>query len=396
MNNICELDKKDCTGCRMCEQICPVNAVTMKENKEGFIEPVINKEKCINCGLCFERCPQLNSLSNNGLDKVEVYAAKNNNVEVQRCSSSGGIFFALAEYVLKNNGVIYGCAFNKDIVAEHMRIDNIDDLVKLRGSKYVQSDTKDTFKTVKMDLNDKKFVLYSGTPCQIAGLRLFLGKKYENLITVDLVCHGVPSPKLFKKYKEWLEKRYNSKIVNYEFRNKEKNGWGLTSKIVFENGKTKFLDSRLDPYYKTFLDSITYRESCYNCKYANTNRISDITLADYWGIEKEHSEFYDKFGVSAVIINTFKGKKIITEIGQCISLRYSELNKVISRNSNLIQSSERKNIRDNIYKMIDDMDFDEYSKRELKFKVNKKDFVKNLVPSTLKSFIRKILREFYN
>ena len=198
MENISKLNKNNCTGCRMCEQICPVNAIKMIENKEGFIEPVIDKTKCINCGLCSKRCPQLNEIKREDY-KMEVYAAKNKNIEEQKSSSSGGVFSVLANYVLENNGIVFGCAFNDNLIAEHIGIEDKNELYKLRGSKYVQSNTKNTFKDVKENLENSRMVLYSGTPCQIAGLKQFLGKEYDNLYTVDLVCHGVPSPKLFKK-----------------------------------------------------------------------------------------------------------------------------------------------------------------------------------------------------
>lgn len=392
MNNISVLNKKNCTGCRMCEQICPVNAIRTVENNEGFIEPIIDEEKCINCGLCAKRCPQLNDLEIKKLEKVETYAAKNKNVNEQKVSSSGGVFSNLANYVLENNGIVYGAAFNDELEIEHIGINNKNDLEKLRGSKYVQSNTKHTFKEVKENLENDIIVLYSGTPCQIAGLKTFLGKEYKKLITVDLICHGVPSPKLFNKYLKWLEEKNKSKIKKYEFRNKEKSGWGLTAKVLFENGNKKYINANLDPYYKTFLESKTYRECCYSCKYANINRISDITLADYWGIEKEHPEFADENGVSAIIINTSNGQEIFDKIKNKLELQNTTLKNILEKNENLKKPSNRNEIRDNIYKNIEKVGFDNYMISDMKFKKEIKDVIKWIIPSSMKKKVKLIIR----
>ncbi len=392
MNNISKLDKNNCTGCRMCEKICPVNAINMIENEEGFIEPKIDEKLCVNCGLCYNKCPQINKIENYRMDNVETYAAKNVNYKELKESSSGGIFSALSNFILDKNGVVYGCAFNNELVAEHIRVDNKENLYKLRGSKYVQSNTQNTFVEVKEDLLKDKYVLYSGTPCQIAGLKAYLEKEYEKLITVDLVCHGVPSPKLFRKYKENLEKRYNSQIKNYEFRNKEKNGWGLNAKITFKNGKIIYCPVNLDSYYKSFLKSINYREVCYKCKYSNIKRISDITLADYWGVENVHPDFYDEMGVSAIIINTLKGKNILFEIENTILLKNTDLLKIIERNRNLENSSIRISQRNHIYNEIDTLSYKKYEKKKLYFKKNIKDIIKNLIPLKVKKKLKQIIK----
>ena len=391
MKNILELDKKSCTGCRMCEQICPVKAIRMVENNEGFIEPVVDNNKCINCGLCSKRCPQLNNILDENSRTIEVYAAKNKNIEEQKTSSSGGIFSVLSNYVLDKNGKVYGCTLDDNLNIKHIGISNKAELNKIKGSKYVQSNTENTFEEVKEDLRNDKFVLYSGTPCQIAGLKAFLGKEYNNLITVDLVCHGVPSPKLFKAYLKWLENKSDSKIKTYEFRNKEKNAWGLTAKIVFENGKVKYVKAETDPYYKTFLDSKTYREVCYNCKYANENRVGDITLADYWGIEKEHPEFYDENGVSAILINTIKGKEIFEKVRDNIEVEKSTIEKVARKNGNLTHSSKRDVVRDNAYKQVNFLQFEKGMKKNLDFKVKSLDKIKSIIPHKIKVKIKKVL-----
>lgn len=390
-NNIIDLLNKHykCTGCRMCAQICPLNAIDMKENEEGFLEPIINKEKCIKCGLCFKRCPQLNEIKiGEKVNSPKAFAVKNKNLEEQKKSSSGGIFSVLAKYVLENNGVVYGASFDEKFKLEHIRIDKKEDLYKLRGSKYLQSNTKNTFELAKKDLNNGVKVLYVGTPCQIAGLKNYLGKDYEDLLLVDLVCHGVPSQKLFDKYLTWLKEKNNSSIIEYEFRNKEKNSWGLNLKVKFESGKERYIPANLDPYYKAFLNGSTYRECCYNCKYAKTERVGDITIADYWGIEKEHPKFYDKNGVSAVIINTNAGFRIFESIKSKIQYINTDIEKVKVKNKNLQGPTTRNNVRDEAYKDIDIKKFKKYSKQNLKFKKDIRDIIKNLIPKAVKNKIK--------
>lgn len=394
-NNTIDLLNKHykCTGCRMCVQICPVKAIDMKENEEGFFEPIINKEKCIKCGLCFKRCPQLNDVKvGKKINSHKVFAMKNKNTEEQKNSSSGGVFSVLARYVLENNGAVYGACFDEKLKLEHIRIDKQENLYKLRGSKYLQSNTKNTFELVKNDLNKGVKVLYVGTPCQIAGLKNYLGKDYEELLLVDLVCHGVPSQKLFDKYLTWLKKKNNSSIIEYEFRSKEKKSWGLNLKVKFESGKERYIPANLDPYYKSFLNGSTYRECCYNCKYAKIERVGDITIADYWGIEKEHPDFYDKNGVSAVIINTNAGFKAFENIKDKVEYRDTEIEKIIAKNKNLQEPTIRNSIRNNAYKDIDRKKFINYSKKNLKFKKDIKDIIKNLIPIKIKKKIKKIIK----
>lgn len=394
-NNTIDLLNKHykCTGCRMCVQICPVKAIDMKENEEGFFEPIINKEKCIKCGLCFKRCPQLNDVKvGKKINSHKVFAMKNKNTEEQKNSSSGGVFSVLARYVLENNGAVYGACFDEKLKLEHIRIDKQENLYKLRGSKYLQSNTKNTFELVKNDLNKGVKVLYVGTPCQIAGLKNYLGKDYEELLLVDLVCHGVPSQKLFDKYLTWLKKKNNSSIIEYEFRSKEKKSWGLNLKVKFESGKERYIPANLDPYYKSFLNGSTYRECCYNCKYAKIERVGDITIADYWGIEKEHPDFYDKNGVSAVIINTNAGFKAFENIKDEVEYRDTEIEKIIAKNKNLQEPTIRNSIRNNAYKDIDRKKFINYSKKNLKFKKDIKDIIKNLIPIKIKKKIKKIIK----
>ncbi len=384
-----KLNKKDCCGCSGCVNVCPKEAIFMKESAEGFLYPCIDKSKCINCGLCYKVCPILSkkNQSENGEFPV-AYAVKNRNKKDLLSSSSGGVFISLANKIISEGGVVYGAAYDDSFSVVHIRVDNKNELNKIQGSKYVQSNIGKIYKKVKKDLLENKKVLFTGTPCQVDALKKFLINEYENLITCDLVCHGVPSQKLFKKYILYLEKKYKKKIVKYDFRNKEKKGWGLTSKIVFDDGTKKYLNSDFDPYYDNFLKCNTYRESCYRCKYCTIKRYSDITLADYWGILSFHQDFYDKNGVSLILINTKKGQFIINQLKELEKIE-TNLEYAKTKNKNLITSSPRNSIRDEIYK---DMDKETYINDKLKYKVSAKKIIKFFIPNDLKKIIKKIIK----
>ena len=392
INNIDLLNKHyKCCGCRACEQSCPKNAIKIVENTEGFFEPKVDYEKCINCGICLKICPQLNYQTKKNDFKQKAYAVKNKDLKERLDSSSGGVFSLLAKSILDKNGIVYGVAFNKKFEAEHIRVDDEKELYKLRGSKYVQSNTNNTYSLVKKDLENQKYVLYSGTSCQIEGLKHFLKKDYENLYTIDLVCHGVPSQKLFKKYIKYLEDKYKSKIINYNFRDKSKKGWGLNIRIDLENGKSKFISANLDPYFKSFLDSDTYMETCYKCNYANTNRVGDVTLADYWGVRRFYPDFYDLNGISAVLINSKRGKDLFENISSEINCVETQISKVVKENGNLKEPSSRSVTRNIAYNRVDDKKFKEIEKNNLKFHKKISDIIKEVIPQKLKNYIKVLL-----
>ena len=315
--NLC--DQKDCTGCLACVQRCPFDAIEVKIYN-SFSIPVINHEKCRECGLCEQTCPVLNKkkiLGNKHSDIDEVYAAYNS-VSVRMLSSSGGVFTAMAEEILKDGGIVYGAAWSDKMVLHHIGIDKLTDLDKLRRSKYVQSDIGNTFRQVKTELNSGRRVLYSGTPCQIAGLISYLGKLPENLITVDVVCQGVPSPELFKKYLDEVEQENGMETIDANFRTKDK-GWrcGLLLLLLRSRDKSgkerkvKQINEK-NAFYNSFIKGYFMRESCYNCKFKKHEQgyFSDITIGDFWRIGNIipfDVKDYEK-GISALIINTDKGR----------------------------------------------------------------------------------------
>ena len=387
LNNILK-SGENCCGCHSCQQVCPKNCITLKPDNEGFLYPVIDEQHCIDCGLCVKKCPVLTDVERN--DTKDVYASKIKDENALFNSTSGGVFYELAKLILSKNGIVFGCAYDENLVARHISINCIDDIKKLQSSKYVQSDLTDIFTQVKTALEKEQFVLFCGTGCQVAGLKAFLGKEYNNLYTADILCHGVPSPKLFKKYLQWLEHKTGDKITYFNFRSKKKHGWQHFFQYDTQN-KSKVKYGLFDPYYNAFISSKTIRKSCYNCKFANTLRPSDITLGDYWGIEYAHPEFYSSKGVSLVLVNTDKGRKMWNDISQNLNCIKSEIKKAVPLNSNLVSPPQKPPCRDNIYAGIDG-DFDKFVKTNLKFKVNPLKRVIMLIPSDVKFKIKRLIK----
>lgn len=384
-----KLNKNNCCGCSACVQKCPVKAIEMKENEEGFMYPEIDKNKCINCGLCANVCPQLVYTEEKREDFPIAYACYNNNTDELLKSSSGGVFSAIANYVLENNGLVIGAAFDSKLNLKHIDISTKEELDRLRGSKYLQSDINGMYKKAEEELKNNRLVLFTGTPCQIAGLKTYLMKDYDNLITADLVCHGVPNQKIFSKYIEYLENKYKSKIKSYNFRSKEKKGWGLTARIETEDGKVINKNSSFDPYYNAFLQCEIYRENCYNCKYTSFYRASDITMADYWGVLAVHPEFYSEKGVSLLLINTKRGQKIFDIISNKVKYIKTDIEKAARKNMNLKRPSNRPERRENVYKYIDEKDCKKFVKENLKLKIKPQALIKSLIPYKLKLLIKK-------
>lgn len=298
-------DKKKCSGCTACQQICPKHCINMFSDIEGFLYPKVDLKNCINCGLCEKACPDINPLECSL--PINCYAVKNNNLDIRKASSSGGVFSLLAEKVLSKKGVVFGARFDSywQVVMDYT--ENIEGLDKFRGSKYVKCDVGDSYSKVKDFLSSGKKVLYSGSSCQIAGLRKFLKHDYKNLLLVDYLCHGAPSPLLWKKYIEEISRNDVSSLTNISFRNK-KRGWKKFS-IIIKKGKEVLADSVFSEniYMRAFLSDMSLRPSCYQCSARNGHSGADITIGDHWAIRDINSSFDDNKGVSLVLINTEKG-----------------------------------------------------------------------------------------
>lgn len=328
--------KKDCCGCYACYNICPKECITMESDNEGFWYPNIDKNKCINCNLCEKVCPIINK-PNSSLYEKKSYAVFNKNEKIRLESSSGGIFSLLAEYVINNHGSVYGAVFDEDFNVKHIKINSLQDIELLRGSKYVQSRINDIFKSIKFDLKNNKIVLFTGTPCQVAGLQSFLQKKYNNLILMDIVCHGVPSPLVWQQYIDELKQNYKQDIKSIYFRDKS-TGWKTYSiKFLFDKDEYKNFGFK-DIYMKGFLNDIYLRPSCYNCNFKGIERISDITVADFWGIENILPKIDDDKGTSLIVIHSEKGKQLFDELSETMIFNEVDLNEAIKYNPSMISS----------------------------------------------------------
>ena len=312
--NLCE--KKLCTGCAACANACPKNAITFMPDDEGFLRPVIRHDLCINCDSCSRACPQIKESVQFRPDK-SVFACWHKDKRIRRDSTSGGAFSALAESVIKHGGVVYGAVFDCFPLVRHAAVETMEGLVKFRNSKYVQSEIGYVFRDVKDQLAQGRRVLFSGTACQIDGLCTYLGDTdRRNLVTVDLVCHGVPSPLLFSEYIHYLENKYQSPITSYNFRVK-KPGWNLHStEIRFKNHRPIVSNFFENAFFRGFLRNYFLRPCCHVCRHANSNRPGDITLSDFWGYKPMRSDGRDNDkdrGVSMVMLNSSAGCKLFEE-----------------------------------------------------------------------------------
>lgn len=328
-----------CTGCTACKAVCPVRAISLGTNSMGFKYPIINESICIDCGKCYAVCPLNKPIVGNKI--LDAYSGRVNEIEIRKESSSGGIFSAIGLSVLDRGGVVYGAAFDNSLVVRHIRIDTKEDMHRLRMSKYVQSDIDNVFVIVKEDLEKEKEVLFSGTPCQVQGLLNFLGHNYSNLYTIDFVCHGVPSPKVFEMYKKEIEKKYKSKIERIQFRGKIL-GYKCSTMLIYLSNHRVLLSNRLvKSYMKLYFQGYISRESCYKCHFKVLNRVSDITLFDSFKGRRE--EMDDTYGVSNVFINTCNGQRLFTLIEDSILFEKNDIEKLFLNDGDMILESAYKN-----------------------------------------------------
>lgn len=358
-----------CCGCRACEQICPNDAVVVKNDREGFLKAYIDSTRCIECGLCNKVCPA-ESRKNSFPSTNKMYAAVHKEDAVIRRSSSGGMFTAFAEYVLKQKGCVYGCKFDKELRPVQYRIEDIRNLELLRRSKYVQSDARHTYSQVKKDLVVGRTVLYVGTPCQIAGLRAFLMRPYETLYCVDLICHGVPSAQLFKQDIEYWSDKMKSSVDKYEFRLKPDYYYGYHYFFLesSKNGKKVQKPYFYDPYYEAFYNFKSYNEMCYKCPYACLERVGDITIGDYsWAVEHHPDLCKKNCGksdtISCVLVNSEAGERLLDAVNDSIDLYSTKLEWITERNKNLLRPTYRPKVRDNFYKDINKIGYKKWAKR---------------------------------
>lgn len=323
--------KEDCCGCGACYDACAKQAILWEVDEEGFSYPKVDAFKCVNCGLCNKVCPIENSEAINHINNSSpvVKGAYHKNEEIRFTSTSGGAFWGLAEPWLKAGGYVAGAIFDEQFNVCHIVTNKIEELEKIKGSKYCQSDSRGIYKQIKSLLNKGERVMATGLPCQMAAMRQFLQKEYDNLLIVDIICHSVPSPKLFQEYIKYLEKMYKSRMTKYHPKNKELGGWHHFSfKAWFENGE---IYHRADDVYTSVaFNSVMARRSCFECHFKHIPQPSDITIGDFWGIENVDASFDSPKGVSKIMLNNEKGKKYFQSLDCFVTKEYGLEESVIN------------------------------------------------------------------
>ncbi len=399
-------DKSKCCGCCACVDVCTHEAITLKEDIEGFWYPVVNKDKCIECGLCDKICPEQNieTLKKNDSPKpLKTIAAIHRNMRVRWDSTSGGAFSALADAMYRQGGYVSGAIYNEDFSVRNYVSNDKEDLVKIRSSKYLQSKAEGVFAEIRALLRKGEKVLACGTPCQMVALRSFLRKDYENLIIVDFICRGVNSPKVYRKYLDSLERKYGSKVVYVKAKNKELGWRNLTRKVVFENGEAYYGVSMVDDFRRGYHTNVFCRPSCYTCQYKGFPRIADITIADYWGIEKVDKNLDNNIGTSMILLNSKKGEAYFELAKNDLEFRETKFESILAGNGALeTPLSVPKINREEFFKDLDDGTFESVTEKYFPLKKTDKKSTKQKIKDKIK-LLRNIyqnlglsLRAYYN
>lgn len=385
MIKIC--DKTKCCGCSACLQICPVNCISMQKDEEGFLYPIVEEAKCVDCKLCEKVCPHLNeqTIHSNIFQIPFAYGGWHKDEEILKMSSSGGAFSLFANYILDNNGSVYGCALDEDLKSIHIRVDNKIDLKNLCGSKYVQSDINEKYKTVWKDLKTGQKVLFTGTPCEVAGLNSYIQMKLKNcndttyvdgiwssLYTCDFICHGVPSPSIFQSYTEYLKKKYGEDIKSFKFRMKDKkwNPTGLQLGTNIETKKGKHIRNYpafKDGFMNGFLSDLYLRPSCYKCSFKYIPKdYSDITIADFWGVDRVEPSLNNANGTSLILLHNSHAKELFENVKDNFYHMQVEFEKAIRRNQSLFVSAKEHASRKRFFQDYARQPFDKIKRRYLK------------------------------
>jgi len=378
----------NCCGCRVCENVCPHKCITFKLNNEGFIYPVIGEE-CVGCGICKSKCP---SNTDNVLTPIDGYMAFSNDAKNRKKGSSGGIFGLLAREVIKDSGIVFGAAFDENLKLISKSAETEEELECLYKSKYLQCNNTKMYKRVKEELEKGKKVLVCNTPCNIAALKNYLGREYENLVLIDFVCHGVPSQDFFDKCIHWYERNKNIKILSYSFREKiKKSPTPHLFKIKYiKNGiyreKTNLYFK--EPFYFAFQKRISLRMSCYDCLYAKKERASDITLGDFHDIEKFTNKYDRMQGISMVLLNTDKGKNTFDKILNNLTVEKFDIETLVKNNECLSGSTAMPKKRENFFEKLNDFGIDYLVRTEL----NSKKEWKKKIYYNMPAFVRKVLK----
>lgn len=363
----------DCCGCNACGDVCAHGAITFKTDIEGFWYPVVDETKCVDCRLCERVCPELHigELKKNDNNPPVTVAAINKNMAVRWDSTSGGAFSALAEVMYEQGGYVSGAVYDENFLVHNFVSDKPEDLSRLRSSKYLQSNAEGLYARIRELLRNGKKVLACGTPCQMAALRLFLHKDYDNLVIVDFICRGVNSPKVYRKYLDSLERKYGGKVVYVKAKNKELGWRNLTRKVVFDNGKVYYGVKMDDNFRRGYHTNVFCRPSCYTCQYKGFPRIADITIADYWGIEKINKNLDNNIGTSMILLNSKKGENFFGQVKDKIEWEYTTFESILPGNVALTKPIEPAKIdRRQFFEDLDKGTFDEVVSKYFPLKTN--------------------------
>ena len=374
-------NKSECCGCGACKNICPIGAISLEKDEEGFLYPKTDSGKCVKCGRCVKVCPIKNRMDyGKNTYAQKAYAAQTTDKEVLKKSSSGGVFTEIASEIIASGGVVFGAAMDDDLCLRHIGAESAADLDKLCGSKYVQSEIGTAYEDIRNFLDSGRKVLFCGTPCQVGGLYNFLGKSYDNLYTQDIICHGVPSPMVFEEYVKYREKKAGSKAQKIYFRNK-KYGWkNFSLNFLFENGREYIKPASDDYYLCSFLSDLCLRPSCHDCAFKSQKRQSDITLADFWGVERIYPQINDNRGTSLVLVNSQKGSELFDGIKDRLKLCDADPKEAVKYNPAMLSSSKRNEKRDEFLRIVREKGFSGAEK-----------FVKKPISVKLKKFIKRMM-----
>lgn len=353
------IKKIDCTGCKMCKDVCPVDAISYKTDQEGFWYPKVDYNKCIQCGTCVKTCPSLSECRNPDAGEPQVYAAWALNDDIRLRSTSGGIFYILAEEMIRQDGIIAACKYTDDYkAAYHTLGSTMEDLEAFKGSKYFQSDTDGIYKKLKEQLNLGRKVLFCGAPCQVAGLNRYVGVNHPNLITVDFICRGINSPKVFKKYVEDCEKHYGSPVRLVHLKNKNKGWTRLGTYMEFQNGKRYYRDRITDPWVNGYIRGDFFmRPCCEECKYKEKVRVADITIGDFWGLPGSKEDLFK--GISVILTNTRKGAEYLNCVRDKLFIERRTYEEASKGNGCLLTSAKMGAHRQEFFHQLDNMEFED-------------------------------------
>lgn len=390
-----EIGREHCSGCSLCTQVCGKQCIRMEADKEGFLMPVIDHDACVDCGACYKLCP---SAPEHAIEETQpvYYASAIADKEDLLHSSSGGTFIALAKWMISQGGYVCGCVFDTDMKAVHVCTTDMDVVRSMRGSKYVQSSIEAVLPQVKALVKEGKKVLFTGTACQVAAVKAYV-RDHSNLYLVDILCHGVPSPLFLRKYKDALESKHRGKLVRLEFRNKEKLGWGSEHRTYYEiekNGKVTGYRPALPAYFCSFFWGIDLRESCYNCKFAGPNRISDITIGDFWGYWSYYHKNFPE-GISISSVNTERGREMMEAVKP--EMDFFEIvppADAKGTNTNFYHPTPRPAGRNGFYDGIYEKPYSHFIKRTLLDRSSRKKMLRSLYGRFVPKFIRSTITGF--